>query len=497
MSDDEAPVGAPAITETQNYELKDLFGESSDEDEIRGKSGGGNDDDFGSDSDDGAPAKKSGSRLLKGGSSKKSSDKEKRKAERKAEKAKKGKKEKKSSKRSRSDSNEDSHKISKKSKQEKEVDNSKYADDGDAYDSDDDIVATAEDDDFIVAEDGELAGVVSEYANDNQNFQDERPEDYGIGKPKKSKKGGGSSSSDRVSTKANDVFSQTLAGMKKAKVQELTDADKQRVATEFLKIMGTAALKDDAAYEAKQPATHKLNMLKKVQDMVGVRTMQATLLDFDLLGVLSDWITPKAADNTLPSHTIRTAVYQMLSLLPCQSDHLKRKSDATGRTIGMTIMALFRHKSETRENKLMLKAIIEKWSRPIFRKQSDARSADLSGNVELQQVVRDQIKIRAEKAAAVAADGSNVSFDDAINNRGATEANAQARARTVFSAGFLYTARPESKVTINREANSANDDNRKNMLKKMNDMKNANRSGVGKKEVKSTMDMAQTGRNKA
>lgn len=148
----------------------------------------------------------------------------------------------------------------------------------------------------------------------------------------------------------------------------------------------------------------------------------------------------------------------------------------------------------TQSDKLLLKSIIEKWSRPIFSKQSDARSADLSGNAELQIVVSDQIKIRAQNAVSNKA--TTESFEDAMKKRPGADAYSDTRASRPYSAGFLYTVKPESKV-LNQTDRNSHDDGRKNMLKKMNDMKNANRSGVGKKEVKSTMEMQSTGRNKA
>jgi transcription factor SPN1 len=95
--------------------------------------------------------------------------------------------------------------------------------------------------------------------------------------------------------------------------------------------------------------------------MCNVKELQHTLLEFDLLGVLRVWIEPRDA-KTLPSLTIRRAVYDMLLRIPCQPDHLKRSG------IGKTVVTLRKHKAELPENKAVLKAVMEKWSRPIFSK---------------------------------------------------------------------------------------------------------------------------------
>jgi transcription factor SPN1 len=104
-------------------------------------------------------------------------------------------------------------------------------------------------------------------------------------------------------------------------------------------------------------------MLPAVRRLVMVKDMQHTLLEFDLLGVLKVWIEPRD-DKSLPSLTVRQAVYDMLQRLPCQADHLKRSG------IGKTIVVLRKHKSEIPANKTLLKAVMDKWCRPIFNKSS-------------------------------------------------------------------------------------------------------------------------------
>jgi hypothetical protein len=494
---------------TKTYaNVDDIFGDSDSDDDIRGAGGGGNDDDaFGSD-DDGASSKKK--RLSKGNDKSKklkSSKKEKSSGDKGDLKIKKKKKDKGEKKRKNSEGGEYDGSSSSKSKRaktndgaDKGEDYSEYRDEGGEYDSDKEVIRTADDENFLEDDDDDLlAGVVKEYGQDNENFDDEAP--HPSSKSKGGKKGPRTNADGSlyVNPKATDVFSQTLQSMKKKKVAALTDVDKKKIAEEFLKVMDTANKNDDIAFLSKPPlpAMNKLNLLKKVQDMVSVKDMQDTLLDYDILGVLSDWILPKK-DNTLPSHTIRTAVYNMLYILPAHSDHLKRKQGESQRTIGRTVMDIFRHKSETKENKLLLKKIIEKWSRPIFSKASDARSADKASNEELQHVVQSQLNVRMQSALN---NEKHNNFNDVINKNNNNNVNSDAyagsRARCPHSGGFLYTVKPESKKIIDYQTITSHDDGRKGLLKKMNDMKNANRSGFGKKDNTRSDDMQSTGRNKA
>jgi transcription factor SPN1 len=163
----------------------------------------------------------------------------------------------------------------------------------------------------------------------------------------------------------------------------MNDSDKSRIVTDLLAKMDAAARKDDLLFEQKQPALMKLHMLSTVTSIVSIRAIQHTLLEYDILAVLKDWIAPKDA-NTLPSLTVRTAIYDILNKLPIGTEHLKRAAPGK-QPIGTTIVALRKHKMETKENKLKLKDLMEKWCRPVFSKSIDPRSA-VQQSSELRQV---------------------------------------------------------------------------------------------------------------
>ena len=235
--------------------------------------------------------------------------------------------------------------------------------DGDEYDSGDDVQHTAEDENFI-DDDDDLADIRGEYDAEDQIFDDERPAFQK--KPTTSAKR--SSESGGTKKGADDPFSLTLEAMKKPKLKEMSDNEKDKVADQLLRRMGEACVRDEACFREGQPAVYKLQLLKTVQSVVTVKALQHTLLERDLLGALRDWIEPKNdAQKTLPSLAIRTAVYDILMKLPCHTDQLKR-SDSLKKPIGHVVLALRKHKQETPENKRLLKELMEKWCRPVFRK---------------------------------------------------------------------------------------------------------------------------------
>jgi transcription factor SPN1 len=142
--------------------------------------------------------------------------------------------------------------------------------------------------------------------------------------------------------------------------------------------MHDACMADEAAFRKGEPAIHKLQMLPTVQQITAVKTLQHNLLEKDILGALRDWLEPKRdAAKTLPSLSVRSAVYEILARLPCQTDHLKRSAIGK-KPIGHIILELRKHKDETAENKRALKELMEKWCRPVFRKVGQLSSARFS-----------------------------------------------------------------------------------------------------------------------
>jgi hypothetical protein len=391
---------------------------------------------------------------------------------------------------------------------------------GDEYDSGDDVKRTVADDQFI-DEDDDMADLAGEYNAEEQVFDDERPDDYAKNKAKagrssSSSSGGGGGGSRN----AGDPFSQTLDYMKKPKEVLMSEAEKDKITEQLLHRMHDALVKDEALFRKGEPPVHKLQMLKTVQQVVSVKTLQHNLLEKDILGAFKDWIEPKRdTAKTLPSLSVRTAVYEMLAKLPCQTDHLKR-TDGDKKPIGYTILALRKHKAETVENKRALKDLMEKWCRPVFRKSADARSTtrDATSTAELAALAKERHLALAAAAAAKEAAGKPVGaegeeevdpeneevvksrrFADTLaGNLSGGAKDIMLRAKTPYSSGFLFTVQPNSKIVERKPSNEkAFGQTRAELLKKMGGKTKAGGVGAGTKLNPRAMDMVLSGRNKA
>jgi len=307
------PAANPSQSQTQPHVanfLNDIFGDDSDDEGIKGAGGGGSDDEL-NDSDDDVTTKSRLKKKKDAGAGKKKKGEKKAKGKDK-EKGKGKDKDKGSKKRKAEVQVTSSGRISKKPSapsSKAKGDGSARANDGDEYDSDNDLEMSKEDRNFIAGEDdAETAGVMKEYDAEDQNFDDERPR-------KKSKGGDGRAQKDL------DPFSETLLSMKKPKVQEIGDNDKNSLALSLLREMDLAQKRDEERLRENQPAIFKLHMLERVQKVVNVKALQNALLDLDILAVFVDWIKP-LPDKSLPSLTLRSAVYEMLAKLPCQTGEL-------------------------------------------------------------------------------------------------------------------------------------------------------------------------------
>jgi transcription factor SPN1 len=357
----------------------------------------------------------------------------------------------------------------------------------DEYDSETDVKKTKEDDEFIDADEDD-AELLREYDNENQEFRDDRPQ-FPNGR-------GGSNGlmpneSKNTPKVEDDPLSQALADMKKKKSKELTEAQKGEIAHDLLHKMDKSFHDDRLLYEQQLPAIHKLKLLPSVKKILLMKQLQMTLLDYDLLSVLKSWIEP--IDKTaLVGLTIRTGIYEVLSILPCQTEHIRRSG------IGKTLVSLLKHKMETTENKQKIREIIEKWSRPIFGKSVDARAIDRRHKERLQTVDETQY-IRQQALKQTSPRGSLTREEDItslLSSKIETANDASDRVRLPVSNGFLFSAPVASQLSMSSAGVKAKKETEKGKRQELSKSLKQLRSDSGKKTFR-ILEAAVSGRDKA
>ena len=480
------------VTHTQEYEktYDDIFGDSDDEDEgvpmavanatsaPTSTSSALGDDLFPSDDDnDNSPSGGRLSRLSRGGE--KSGDKKKKKKKDKDKEKDKKKKKKRSSDGDGEDRSLEPRKrqrsagsSSKNYKVEEKVSSGDAArDSGDEYDSEPELQRTEEDDKFIDENDDD-DDLVKDYNTQTQQFIDDKP----ISHKKSGSSSSGGSSGGGASGKAKDPYSMTLESMKRRRGKELTDQQREGVTKSIIEKMDRAYAEDVASAQRGEVALAKIKLMPEVEKTVGIKTLQNTLLERNVLEVLKSWIEPRG-DKSLTSLSVRTGVYKLLLSLPCQIDHLRRCA------IGKTIYALRKHKQETAENKRLLKELIEKWSRPIFANQAD------SVRMDNQKMIQEAI-LNKSKSSPAEAEVIPKQFD--ISSARVADQGIS-RVRVPFGEGFMFTVQPESKVDKNSAREISVGATKSELLKRMQTNKKHSKKSVDGGRI---LHVELSGRNK-
>ncbi|KAG5175069.1 hypothetical protein JKP88DRAFT_229318 [Tribonema minus] len=225
--------------------------------------------------------------------------------------------------------------------------------------------------------------------------------------------------------------------MKRIRGQQLSIAERDTFAQDFMHFMDTAAAEDERLVREGKPAFAKIKALKAVQRTLSKQDLWETLLEVDLLTGVKKWISPYEGRGTLPSLDVRKAMYAILLTLPVEKEHLKRSQ------LGMTIMAMKQHPEETAENKRTLAQLIEKWCRPIYNKGTDLRELSrVQEEIELSRDERRQAMIPKKQTSA------QESVKDVFQAAAAAAAAADTakRVRVPRSHGLVFQHRPQSRV---------------------------------------------------
>jgi len=322
-----------------------------------------------------------------------------------------------------------------------------------AYDeSDEEVEETAEDRAFIDDENDDQ-DLLREYAQEKQNFSEDRrdggfdeKEEAGLGaardeaeeaEARKKKKKGENEEDD-----ANPL-TQAMKTMKKKKEKEMTQDEKDKVCMALLGRMNDAYLDDVDARGEGRPATQKMALLPVVKRIFNQRTLHNTLLEFDALGAVCDWLRP-LADGSLPSLAVRTAMLEVVQPLPAQPEHLK-KQNASGTNVGRVVMKYSRDPRETPSNRRLARQLVEQWSRPVVGRGVSYKS------LATQQ--EDELGTRVVKGTLPKLDPNRDDADDLITReratvtaaaeqRGQGGADESQRVRVPHFNGFDFVVRP-------------------------------------------------------
>jgi hypothetical protein len=128
--------------------------------------------------------------------------------------------------------------------------------------------------------------------------------------------------------------------------------------------MNAYADSDAEAVKQKAPAVNKLMHIDEFVEALSKADLQTLFVGNGALAAIKSWLSP-LPDGSLPSLKVREQLLRMLLILPVE------REDLTDSKIGHIVMFLLKHPEETRANRDLCEAIVERWSRPIFKRASD------------------------------------------------------------------------------------------------------------------------------
>jgi len=316
---------------------------------------------------------------------------------------------------------------------------------GNAYDSDDEPEEDDADRAFIDAE-GDDQELLAEYANEKQDFREDRPGGDDFEADERAKPAGRGRDDD-------NPMAPTLNRMKRKRTKEMATDEKDKVVSALLGTMDGALKEDAAAAEEGAPALAKLKLLPVVERVFKQKALANTLLDFDALDMVAQWLAP-GADGSLPTLAVREALLRSLGGLPAQPEHLKRSG------LGKVVMRYARNKKETEGNRRLARKLVEAWSRPVVGKHVDMKNLEAATEMRFKRDVRG-------KVAAV--DQKKDDADEIFAKEG-EESKDRPRVRVPNFNGFDFTVRPLSgaePVTGRRKAAPSADSSKGRLAKKI------------------------------
>jgi transcription factor SPN1 len=239
--------------------------------------------------------------------------------------------------------------LAAKRKREEEAKKRKREDNSssDSYDSEDSDSENEDDKSFIDNE-----GVDKAELNETRFYdgakRDERP------RPRKGRK-------------PKDALEEAMDRLKKPKNKtELSEEQLQEQARSFITRMNRAYTKDVRAKSEGRPALNKIKMLKEVVNVLSKSGMRDRFLQNQVCAVVHSWLEV-GKDGILPTLAIRTKLFQIMDRMTPKGkvdpEDMRRYLQSS--RIGSIFNFFSQHAEETKDNKILLKKILERWMNEV------------------------------------------------------------------------------------------------------------------------------------
>jgi hypothetical protein len=176
----------------------------------------------------------------------------------------------------------------------------------------------------------------------------------------------------RRSRKPRDALDEAMERLKKPKNKtNLSEEQLQDQARNFVTKMNRAYTSDQRAKRDGRPALNKIKMLKEVVSVLSKSGMRERFLQNQVCAVVVSWLEV-GKDGVLPTLAIRSKMFHIMNKMTPKGkvdpEDMRRYLHSS--RIGSIFNFYSQHPEETKDNKILLKKILERWMNEVVHGRS-------------------------------------------------------------------------------------------------------------------------------
>ncbi|KAK3017667.1 hypothetical protein RJ639_003984 [Escallonia herrerae] len=242
----------------------------------------------------------------------------------------------------------------------------------------------------------------------------------------------------------DDEITELFKMGKKKKKNEKSAADISILVENVMAELEVVAEEDAELNRQSKPAINKLRKLPLLTEVLSKKQLQHEFLDHGVLTLLKNWLEP-LPDGSLPNINIRAAVLKILTDYPIDLEQYDRREQLKKSGLGKVIMFLSKSDEETTSNRKLAKDLVDKWSRPIFKKSTrfeDMRNYD----DETVPFRRPSAKKPMSKAAGMQSRDDDLDLAEFSQEPKSSQSSSRQHASRPEAMPLDFRVRPQSKI---------------------------------------------------
>ncbi|GAB2261834.1 hypothetical protein Droror1_Dr00002831 [Drosera rotundifolia] len=283
-----------------------------------------------------------------------------------------------------------------------------------------------------------------------------------------------------------DIEIEDLFSMgKKKKRSENSEAESSYLVENVIAELEAAVEIDATLNSEGKPAINKLKKLPLLYETLSKKQLQSEFLDHGVLTTLKNWFEP-LPDGSLPIINIRQAILHILTDFPIDMEQHDRR-EHVGRMMqnsmcNRVVMFLSKSEEEIASNRRLAKALVDKWSRPLFNQNLRFDDWRRHEEVRIRYQRPSTKKIRLSNKSSGLTGPGDLDLDLKEPSSAATRDKVRQPVIRPEATRMDFKIRPQSKINLDeiraRLTQTSQDLRRRKVNKKLQQLKTSNKRKV-------------------